>query len=97
MAEGSEIRLADDTFLVIARFGIDDIPLQVCTNLADAEALAVVVANDPEIILRDMEQTWQAMLNVEPDLTYFANVIILRLLGGAIPVEMVGLEYRQED
>ena len=97
MTEGSEIRLADDTFLVIARFGHDDIPLQVCTNLADAEALAVVVANDPQIILRDMAQTWQAMLNVEPDLTYFANVIVLRLLGGAIPVEMVALAYPQED
>ena len=89
MADSSEIRLADDTFLVIARFGHDDIPLQVCTNLADAEALAVVVANDPEIILRDMAQTWQAMLNTEPDLTYFANVIVLRLLGGAVPIEMV--------
>ena len=87
----------DDTFLVVVRFALDDIPLRVCSNLADAEALATVVANDPQIILRDMAQTWQAMLNVEPDLTYFANVIVLRLLGGAIPVEMVANVYPQEE
>ena len=89
MTEVSEIRRADDTYLVIARFPCDDIPLQVCDNLADAEALAVVVANDPELILRDMAESWQAMHIEEPDIESLAAVVVLRLLGGAVPIEMV--------
>ena len=89
MTEVSEIRRADDTYLVVARFPCDDIPLQVCDNLADAEALAVVVANDPELILRDMAESWQAMHIEEPDIESLAAVVVLRLLGGAVPIEMV--------
>ena len=89
MTEVSEIRRADDTYLVIARFACDDIPLQVCDNLADAEALAVVVANEPEVILRDMAESWQAMHIKEPDIESLAAVVVLRLLGGAVPIEMV--------
>ena len=89
MTEVSEIRRADDTYLVVARFPCDDIPLQVCDNLHDAEALAVVVANDPELILRDMAESWKAMNIDEPDVGYLAAVVVLRLLGGAVPIEMV--------
>ena len=89
MTEVSEIRRADDTYLVVARFPCDDIPLQVCDNLHDAEALAVVVANDPELILRDMAESWQAMHIEEPDIESLAAVVVLRLLGGAVPIEMV--------
>ena len=89
MTEVSEIRRADDTYLVVARFACDDIPLQVCDNLADAEALAVVVANDPELILRDMTESWKAMHLSEPDIESLAAVVVLRLLGGAVPIEMV--------
>jgi len=77
-----------DRFLVMARFPCDDIPLQVCDNLADAEALAVVVANDPELILRDMAESWKAMNIDEPDVGYLAAVVVLRLLDGAVPIEM---------
>lgn len=89
MTEVSEIRRADDTYLVVARFPCDDIPLQVCDNLHDAESLAVVVANDPEVILRDMAESWQAMHIEEPDIESLAAVVVLRLLGGAVPIEMV--------
>ena len=89
MTEVSEIRRADDTYLVIARFPCDDIPLQVCDNLHDAEALAVVVANDPELILRDMAESWKAMNIEEPDIESLAAIVVLRLLGGAVPIEMV--------
>ena len=89
MTEVSEIRRADDTYLVIARFPCDDIPLQVCDNLHDAESLAVVVANDPELILRDMTESWKAMHIEEPDIESLAAVVVLRLLGGAVPIEMV--------
>lgn len=89
MTEVSEIRRADDTYLVVARFPCDDIPLQVCDNLHDAESLAVVVANDPELILRDMAESWQAMHIAEPDIESLAAVVVLRLLGGAVPIEMV--------
>ena len=89
MTEVSEIRRADDTYLVVARFPCDDIPLQVCDILADAEALAVVVANEPEVILRDMAESWQAMHIKEPDIESLAAVVVLRLLGGAVPIEMV--------
>ena len=89
MTEVSEIRRADDTYLVIARFPCDDIPLQVCDNLYDAKALAVVVANEPEVILRDMAESWQAMHIEEPDIESLAAVVVLRLLGGAVPIEMV--------
>ena len=88
MTEVSEIRRADDTYLVIARFPCDDIPLQVCDNLADAEALAVVVAAEPEVILRDMAESWKAMNLSEPDIESLAVVVVLRLLGGAVPIEM---------
>ena len=89
MTEVSEIRRADDTYLVVARFPCDDIPLQVCDNLADAESLAVLVANEPEVILRDMAESWQAMHIEEPDIESLAAVVVLRLLGGAVPIEMV--------
>ena len=89
MTEVSEIRRPDDTYLVVARFACDDIPLQVCDNLADAEALAVVVANEPEVILRDMTESWKAMRLAEPDIASLAEVVVLRLLGGAVPIEMV--------
>ena len=89
MTEVSEIRRADDTYLVVARFPCDDIPLQVCDNLYDAKSLAVVVANDPELILRDMAESWQAMHIEEPDIESLAAVVVLRLLGGAVPIEMV--------
>ena len=89
MTEVSEIRRVDDTYLVVARFPCDDIPLQVCDNLYDAESLAVVVANEPELILRDMAESWQAMHIEEPDIESLAAVVVLRLLGGAVPIEMV--------
>ena len=97
MTEVSEIRRADDTYLVIARFPCDDIPLQVCDNLADAEALAVVVANEPELILRDMAESWKAMGNEKPDVQWLASVIVLRLLGGAVPIELMVNAVPQED
>ena len=97
MTEVSEIRRADDTYLVIARFPCDDIPLQVCDNLADAEALAVVVANEPELILRDMAESWKAMGNEKPDVQWLASVIVLRLLGGVVPIELMVSAVPQED
>ena len=89
MTEVSEIRRADDTYLVMARFPCDDIPLQVCDNLHDAESLAVVVASEPELILCDMAESWKAMNIEEPDVGSLAAVVVLRLLGGAVPIEMV--------
>ena len=97
MTEVSEIRRADDTYLVIARFPCDDIPLQVCDNLHDAESLAVVVANEPELILRDMAESWKAMGNEKPDVGWLASVIVLRLLGGAVPIERVVNAVPPED
>ena len=89
MTEVSEIRRADDTYLVVARFSCDDIPLQVCDNLHDAKSLAIVLANEPELILRDMTESWKAMRLAEPDIASLAEVVVLRLLGGAVPIEMV--------
>ena len=97
MTEVSEIRRADDTYLVIARFPCDDIPLQVCDNLADAEALAVVVAAEPEVILRDMAESWKAMNLSEPDIESLAVVVVLRLLGGAVPIEMAASAIPEDE
>ena len=97
MTEVSEIRRADDTYLVVARFPCDDIPLQVCDNLHDAESLAVVVANDPKLILRDMAESWRAMNLSEPDIESLAAVVVLRLLGGAVPIEMVAKAVPEDE
>ena len=78
-----------DTFLVLARFPCDDIPLQVCDNLHDAKTLAVTVANQTALILRDMAQSWKILHNSEPDIDALAAVVVLRLLEGAVPIEMV--------
>ena len=77
-----------DRFLVMARFPCDDIPLLVCDNLHDAKTLALTVANEPELILRDMAESWKAMNIDEPDVGYLAAVVVLRLLDGAVPIEM---------
>ena len=49
----------------------------------------MVVANEPEVILRDMAESWKAMHIEEPDIDSLAAVVVLRLLGGAVPIEMV--------
>ena len=86
-----------DTFLVLARFACDDIPLQVCDNLHDAKTLAVRVANEPELILRDMAESWMILQNSEPDIDALAAVVVLRLLDGAVPTEMVAKAIPEDE
>ena len=86
----------NDTFLVLARFACDDIPLQVCANLHDAKTLALTVASEPELILRDMAESWM-LQNSEPDIDALAAVVVLRLLDGAVPTEMVAMAIPDDE
>ena len=87
----------NDTFLVLARFACDDIPLQVCANLHDAKTLAVTVASEPELILRYMADSWMILQNSEPDIDALAAVVVLRLLDGAVPTEMVAKAIPEDE
>ena len=86
----------NDTFLVLARFSCDDIPLRVCDNLHDAKTLALTLASEPELILRDMAESWM-LQNSEPDIDALAAVVVLRLLDGAVPTEMVAMAIPDDE
>lgn len=88
----SEVSTPADTFLVIARFSMDDVVLECKRDLESARQLARVIASEPETIWGECGESfsfWFANQKHKPDLNDLSQVGIVRLLGGCVSLGFV--------
>ena len=88
----SEVTTPADTFLVIARFSMDDVVLECKRDLESARQLASVIAAEPETIYREFGESfrfWFTNQKHKPGLDDLSQIGIVRLLGGVVAVGFV--------
>ena len=85
-----------DTFLVIARFRMDDVVIECKKDLEAAKELARVIVAEPDVLRGNLGESfsrWFGDTGHEPDVKDLQSVGIVRLLGGVVSlgfVEIIG-------
>jgi len=88
----SEVTTPADTFLVIARFSMDDVVIECKRDLESARQLARVIAAEPETIHREFGESfrfWFTNQKHKPDRDDLSQVGIVRLLGGCVSLGFI--------
>ena len=84
--------MSADTFLVIARFPMDDVVIEGKSDLESAKQLARVIAAEPDVLRGNMGESfsfWFGGSKHKPDISELDSVGILRLLGGVVSLGFV--------
>ena len=85
--------MSADTFLVIARFPMDDVVIECKKDLEAAKELARVIAAEPEVLLGNLGESFSAWFDgsaEQPKIEDMSHVCVLRLMGGVISL---GFDY----
>ncbi len=81
-----------DTFLVIARFPMDDVVIECKTDLESAKELARVIVAEPDVLRGNVGESfslWFGGSKLQPNIEDLHSVGILRLLGGVVSLGFV--------
>jgi hypothetical protein len=82
----------EDTYLVIARFSMDDVVIECKRDLEVAKQLAAVIADEPETLRGEVGESmaaWFANTKAKARPEDLTQVGILRLLGGVVSASWV--------
>ena len=81
-----------DTFLVIARFPMDDVVIECKSDLEAAKELACVIVAEPDVLRGNLGESfafWFGGSKHKPDISELDSVGILKLLGGVVSLGFV--------
>ncbi len=81
-----------DTFLVIARFPMDDVVIECKKDLESAKELARVIVAEPDVLRGNLGESfsfWFGGSKHKPDISELDSVGILKLLGGVVSLGFV--------
>lgn len=84
--------MSADTFLVIARFPMDDVVIECKSDLESAKELARVIVAEPDVLQGNVGKSfssWFAASKHQPNIIDLHSVGILRLLGGVVSLGFV--------
>lgn len=81
-----------DTFLVIARFRMDDVVIECKKDREAAKELARVIVAEPNVLRGNLGESFSAWFPIpdhQPDVKDLKSVGIVRLLGGVVSLGFV--------
>jgi hypothetical protein len=84
--------MSADTFLVIARFPMDDVVIECKSDLESANELARVIVAEPDVLRGNVGESfslWFGGSKHQPNIEDLHSVGILRLLGGVVSLGFV--------
>ena len=83
--------MSADTFLVIARFPMDDVVIECKSDLESANKLARVIVAEPDVLRGNVGEfsLWFGGSKLQPNIEDLHSVGILRLLGGVVSLGFV--------
>jgi hypothetical protein len=84
--------MSADTFLVIARFPMDDVVIECKSDFDAAKELARVIVAEPDVLRGNVGESfsfWFGGSKHKPDISELDSVGIVRLLGGVVSLGFV--------